>query len=91
MNEELYEKIEIELLKHRMEDEVEDILLEMAEILAEMNILDKEIICRKKISQLKLEVCGICEKEVENSDEINVYIKTLTINGKMFQIEDYLL
>lgn len=91
MNEELYEQMEAEFAKHHIEDEVEDVLLEMAENLAERKVLGKEITCHQKIGKIKLEVCGICEAEEEDPDDVSVYIKTLEIGGNVFEVEDYFL
>lgn len=89
MNEELYELLEEELLKHRIDEEVEDILLALAETLVDQNVFDQEISCREKAGKTWLEVSGICE---ENEDgEVSVFIRTLTIGEKEFEIEDYLL
>ncbi len=91
MNEELYELLEAAFAKHHIEEEVEDVLLDLAEMMAEQNILGKEIICKEKIGRTTLEVTGICEADEENPDEASVYIKTLDIAGEVFEINDYLL
>ena len=73
LNEELYEQLEREFTRCRIGEEVEDILLELAEALGD-----------------RLEARGICE-EGEEGEAPSVYIRTLTVNGKEFEIEDYLL
>lgn len=91
MNETLYELLEAEFTKHRIEEEVEDVLLDLAEMLAETNTLGKEVTCSEKIGRTKLEAAGICEADEEDPEEVSVYIKTLNIGGKKFEIEDYFL
>lgn len=91
MNEELYELLEAEFARRHIDEEVEDVLLDLAELLAEKNILGKEITCSEKINRITLEATGICEVDEHDPDEVNVYIKTLSIAGKVFEIEDYLL
>lgn len=91
MNEELYELLETEFLKHQIDEEVEDVLLDLAESLADMNVLGREIIYKETIGHAKLEVCGVCEGDEGDPDEVSVYIKTLKIGEKEFEIEDYLL
>ena len=44
MNEELYEALEQELEKNHVEEDVEDVLLDLAENIAERGIMDKEVI-----------------------------------------------
>lgn len=89
MNEELYELLEEEFLKQHINEEVEDVLLALAETLADMNVLGQEISCREKAGRTQLEACGICEEDEDG--EISVFLKTLTIGEKEFEIEDYLL
>ncbi len=85
LNEELYEQLELEFEKNQIEDAVEDILLELAEALADQGIVGKELTCREQAGHARLSVVGVCEE-----DE-SVLIKTLTINGKEYEIEDYLM
>ena len=47
MNEELYEKLEQELEKNHVEEDVEDVLLDLAENIAERGIMDKEVIFKQ--------------------------------------------
>lgn len=85
LNEELYEELEQEFLKYRVDEEVEDVLLELAEALADLGITGREVSVKEQAGNAKLVVYGVCEE-----DE-SVFIKTLSINGKEFEIEDYLL
>ena len=43
LNEELYEELEHEFTKCRVDEEVEDVLLELAEALADMGITGREL------------------------------------------------
>ncbi len=90
LNEELYEELEHELTKCRVDEEVEDVLLELAEALADMGITGRELSVKEQAGHAKLVAYGICE-DGEDGEEPGVYIKTLTINGKEFEIEDYFL
>lgn len=89
MNEELYELLEQEFLKYHIGEEVEDVLLALAETLADQNVLGEEVSCRERAGKTVLEACGVCEEDEDG--EIRVFIKTLTIGEEEFEIEDYLL
>lgn len=90
LNEELYEELEHEFTRCRIEEEVEDILLELAEALADMGITDREISVKEQVGHAKVVAYGICEPG-EDGEEPGVFIKTLVINGKEFEVEDYFL
>lgn len=91
MNEELFQLLEAEFLKNHIEEEVEDLLLELSEALADMKVVGQELVYRETVGYAKLEICGICEADEEDQEEISVYVKTLKIGEKEFEIEDYLL
>lgn len=90
LNEELYEQLEHEFTKCRIDEEVEDVLLELAEALADTGIVGRELSVREQVGHARMEAYGICE-EGEDGEEPGVFIKTLVINGKEYEIEDYLL
>ena len=90
LNEELYEQLEREFTRCRIGEEVEDILLELAEALGDMGVMGKEISVKEQAGRGRLEARGICEEGAEG-EAPSVYIRTLTVNGKEFEIEDYLL
>ena len=90
LNEELYEELEHEFTRCRVDEEVEDVLLELAESMADMGIVGREMSVREQVGPAKMTAYGICE-EGEDGEEPAVLIKTLVINGKEFEIEDYLL
>lgn len=90
LNEELYEELEHEFTRCRIDEEVEDVLLELAEALADMGITGREISVKEQAGHARLVVYGTCEEGMDG-EEPGVYIKTLVINGKEFEIEDYFL
>ena len=90
LNEELYEELEHEFTKCRVDEEVEDVLLELAEALADMGIVGREVSVREQVGHAKIVAYGVCE-EGEDGEEPGVFIKTVVVNGKEFEIEDYLL
>lgn len=90
MNEELYEELEQEFTRCRIEEEVEDVLLELAEALLDLGITGREVSVKEQAGHGKLTAFGICE-EGEEGEEPAVLIRTLTINDKEFEIEDYFL
>ncbi len=90
LNEELYEELEHEFTKCRIDEEVEDVLLELAEALADTGITGREISVKEQAGHARLVAWGVCE-EGEDGEEPAVFIRTLAINGREFEIEDYLL
>ena len=54
LNEELYETLEQEFEKNKIEDAVEDILLELAELLADQETTGKKLTCQSKAGKAKL-------------------------------------
>lgn len=92
MNEELYELLETEFLKYRIDEEVEDVLLALAESLADMGKTGQESAYTEQIGTVKLTITGTLEpSEDGDEDEPSVYIRTLKINEKEYEINDYLL
>ena len=90
LNEELYEKLEHELMRCRVDVEVEDVLLELAEAILDLGVTGREVSVKEQAGHAKLVAYGICE-EGEDGEEPSVYLKTLVINGKEYEIEDYML
>ena len=90
LNEELYEELEQEFMKCRVDEDVDDVLMELAEAIQDLGIIGREVSVKEQAGHGKLEAYGICE-EGEDGEEPSVYMKTLLINGKEFEIEDYLL
>ena len=85
LNEELYETLEQEFEKNKIEDAVEDILLELAELLADQETPEKKLTCHSKAGKAKLYACGRCEEDG------SVYIETLRVNDHEYVIDDYFL
>jgi len=90
LNQELYEELGHEFTKCRIDGEVEDVLLELAESLADRGIVGREISVKEQMGHAKLAAYGVCE-EGEDGEAPGVFIKTLVVNGKEFEIGDYLL
>lgn len=88
MNEKLYETLEQEFLMNRVDEDVEDVLLDLAESIADKGIMDKEVVCKESYGKTVVEGCGICTEEAE---ETNVLIKWIKIGKKEFEIGDYFL
>lgn len=91
MNEELYEKIEHAFLQYRIEEEVEDVLLELAELIADRGPSEKEVCIKEKYGKAVIEVCGICSAGEEDEEEPSVLIRRIKIGTQEFEIDDYLL
>lgn len=88
MNQETYELLEKEFAKKHIDEEVEDVLLELAEELAECNVLEKEVIVKQKYGKTVIEVCGICSPEDE---EVSVLIRWMECGSAKIEIDDYFL
>lgn len=88
LNNDIYELMEMEFEKNHMEEEVEEVLLDLAEALADKGIRDKEISLTESYGKVKVQVVGICNEE---EGETSVYIKRVQIGKKEFEIEDYFL
>lgn len=89
MNEELYELLETEFLKHEIGDEVEDVLLALAESLADGGVTGEESSYSEQAGDAKLTVFGTCEDSEDG--EISVYIRSLKIDDEEYEIGDYFL
>lgn len=88
MNEELYDAMEQAFEKCRIEEEVEDVLLNLAEMMADKGIMDKEVVCKESYGRTVVEGCGICTEE---DGELSVLVKWITVGKKKFEVEDYFL
>lgn len=88
MNEEIYEALEQEFSRNRVDEEVEDVLLYLAEGLAEKGVLDKETSFSENYGRVKITAVGICTEE---EGEVNVRILTVLVGKKEFEIDDYFL
>lgn len=91
MNEKTYQLLESELLKYQIGEEAEDILLGLAEALADEKVVKKEVAYQEKIGKATVEIMGICEPDEEDEELMNVFVKWIKIEGKQIDIEDYIL
>ena len=87
-NEETYEELESEFEKNNIEEEVEEVLLDLAEALADKGILDKELNLTESYGKTQIVATGICTDE---DGEVSVLIKQIKIGKKEFEINDYFL
>lgn len=92
MNQQIYEQLEAEFSKHKIEEDVDDVLLEMAEILAEKGIYGQEISQKEKWGENDTAVTagGICSQD-EDEEDCSVYLKWIKVGDKEFPIEEYLM
>lgn len=93
MNEELYEKLEHAFLQYGIEEEVEDVLLELAEMIADKGLSEKDVCIKEKYGKAVIEICGICSAadDADDEDEVSVLIRWMKIDNQEFIINDYLL
>ncbi len=88
LNEETYEELESEFEKNHIEEEVEEVLLDLAEALADKGILDKDLNLTESYGKTQIVATGICTDE---DGEVSVLIKQIKIGKKEFEINDYFL
>ncbi len=81
----LYGEIGKEFARHKIEDEVEDILLELAEAIEDREKPGEVQVVKRKAGHGMLSAEGVCEEDG------GVLIKSLDVSGKKFVIEDYIL
>jgi hypothetical protein len=87
-NQEIYDLLEAEFEKNQLEEDVEEVLLDLSEALADQGIMDKEVSLKESYGKTVVEAVGICSEEDE---EVIVLIKRVKIGKKEFEIEDYFL
>lgn len=88
MNEKLYAKLEKELGRSRIDEDVEDVLLTLAEALADKGIMNKVVVCKESYGRAVVEGRGICSEE---DGEVNVRILSIKIGRALYEIDDYFL
>lgn len=88
MNEELYEALELEFEKNHMDEDVEDVLLELSEIIADAGIMDKEVIRKESYGKTAVEACGLCSEEDGETDVLLLWVR---VGRKTFEVHDYFL
>ena len=67
---------------------MEDVLLDLAENIAERGIMDKEVIFKQSYGRTEVHGCGVCAEE---DGETSVLIKWIRVGKKEFEIDDYFL
>ncbi|WP_313343181.1 U-box domain-containing protein 56 [Lacrimispora sp.] len=87
-NQDIYDLLEAEFEKNHIEEDVEEVLLDLSEALADKGIMDKEVTLKESYGKTDIETVGICSEE---EDEVTVLIKRVKIGNKEFEIEDYFL
>ncbi|MDF2889552.1 MAG: hypothetical protein K0R23_3937 [Lacrimispora sp.] len=87
-NEETYEELESEFEKNNIEEDVEEVLIDLAEALADKGILDKELNLTESYGKTQIYATGICSDE---DGEVSVLIKKIKIGKKEVEINDYFL
>lgn len=83
-----YEALEMEFERNHIMEDVEEVLLDLAEALADKGMMDKELVLTESYGKIQIQVSGICSEE---EGEVNVFIKRVWIGKKEFEIDDYLL
>ena len=83
-----YEALEMEFERNHIMEDVEEVLLDLAEALADKGMMDKELVLTESYGKIQIQVSGICSEE---EGEVNVLIKRVWIGKKEFEIDDYLL
>ena len=91
MTEKTYNQIEALLKAKKIQEEPEDILLELAEHLADAGQTDTPLTHKLKIGKTTIPPTAICTPSNEDPEGIPVLKKTLTIDGDEFPIDEYLL
>lgn len=88
LDHDIYEAMEMEFEKNHIEEDVEEVLLDLAEALADQGIMDKELNLTESYGKTQVQVFGICSEE---DGEVDVFIRRVQIGKKEFVIEDYFL
>ena len=83
-----YEALEMEFERNRITEDVEEVLLDFAEAMADRGIMDKELVLTESYGKTPVLVSGICSEE---EGEVNVLIKKVKVGNKKFEINDYFL
>lgn len=87
-NQDIYDLLEAEFEKNRIDEDVEEVLLDLSEALADKGIMDKELTLKESYGKTVVEAVGVCSEE---EDEVIVLLKRVKIGNKEFEIEDYFL
>ncbi|WP_313582843.1 U-box domain-containing protein 56 [Lacrimispora sp.] len=88
LDQDIYEALEIELDRNHIREDVDEVLLDLAEVLADRGIMDKELVLTESYGKTQIQVTGICSEE---DGEVNILMKQVRIGKKEFEINDYFL
>jgi hypothetical protein len=87
-DQDIYEALEMEFVRNHIKEDVDEVLLDLAEALADRGIMDKELVLTESYGKIQIQVTGICTEE---EGEVNVLVKQVQIGKKEFEIDDYFL
>ncbi|MFV0239721.1 MAG: U-box domain-containing protein 56 [Lacrimispora sphenoides] len=88
LDQDIYEALEMELERNHIREDVDEVLLDLAEALADRGIMDKELVLTESYGKTQIQVTGICSEE---EGEVNILMKQVRIGKKEFEINDYFL
>ncbi|WP_313181057.1 U-box domain-containing protein 56 [Lacrimispora sp.] len=88
LDQDIYEALEMELERNHIREDVDEILLDLAEALADRGIMDKELVLTESYGKTQIQVTGVCSEE---EGEVNILMKQVRIGKKEFEINDYFL
>ncbi len=88
LDQDIYEALEIELDRNHIREDVDEVLLDLAEALADRGIMDKELVLTESYGKTQIQVTGVCSEE---EGEVNILMKQVRIGKKEFEINDYFL
>ncbi|WP_312426757.1 U-box domain-containing protein 56 [Lacrimispora sp.] len=88
LDQDIYEALEKELERNHIREDVDEVLLDLAEALADRGIMDKELVLTESYGKTQIQVTGICSEE---EGEVNILMKQVRIGKKEFEINDYFL
>lgn len=88
LDQDIYEALEMELERNHIREDVDEVLLDLAEALADRGIMDKELVLTESYGKTQIQVTGICSEE---EGEVNILMKQVRIGKKDFEINDYFL
>ncbi|MDR1548469.1 MAG: U-box domain-containing protein 56 [Hungatella sp.] len=87
-DQDIYEALEIEFERNNIMEDVDEVLLDLAEAIVDRGIMDKELVLTESYGKVQIQVTGVCSEE---EGEANVLIKQVRIGKKEFEINDYFL
>ncbi|WP_312442239.1 U-box domain-containing protein 56 [Lacrimispora sp.] len=87
-DQDIYEVLEMEFERNHIMEDVDEVLLDLAEAIADRGIMDKELVLTESYGKTQIQVSGVCSDE---EGEVNVLIKQVRIGKQEFEINDYFL